>query len=106
MTYIRNNEVDDFADLERLFVVLEAPVRNPTNLGWVLAITKLARADGRRVLLGGQWGNFTISWSGWSQAADHLLHGRLITAYRQWRQYYRNSPNSAPSSYANCSSSR
>ena len=94
VTYIRNNEVDDFADLERLFLLLEAPIRNPTNLGWVLAITRLARAQGRRVLLGGQWGNFTISWSGWSQTADHLLHGRLITAYRQWRQYYRNSPDS------------
>jgi asparagine synthase (glutamine-hydrolysing) len=94
VTYIRNNEVDDFADLERLFLLLEAPVRNPTNLGWVLAITRIARAQGRRVLLGGQLGNFTISWSGWSQAADHLLHGRLITAYRQWRQYYRNSPDS------------
>jgi asparagine synthase (glutamine-hydrolysing) len=91
VTYIRNNEVDDFADLERLFLVLEAPVRNPTNLGWILAITRLARAQGRRVLLGGQWGNFTISWAGWSQAADHLLHGRLLTAYRQWRMYYRNS---------------
>jgi asparagine synthase (glutamine-hydrolysing) len=94
VTYIRNNEVDDFADLERLFLLLEAPVRNPSNLGWVLAITRLARAQGRRVLLGGQWGNFTISWPGWSQTADHLLHGRLITAYRQWRQYYRNSPDS------------
>ena len=91
VTYVRNNEFDDFADLERLFLVLEAPVRNPTNLGWVLAITRLARAQGRRVLLGGQWGNFTISWFGWSQAADHLLRGRLLTAYRQWRMYYRNS---------------
>jgi asparagine synthase (glutamine-hydrolysing) len=60
----------------------------------VLAITRLAHAQGRRVLLGGQMGNFTISWSGWSQAAAHLLHGRLITAYRQWHQYYRNSPDS------------
>jgi asparagine synthase (glutamine-hydrolysing) len=94
VTYVRNNEVDDFADLERLFLVLEAPVRNPTNLGWILAITRLARAQGRRVLLGGQWGNFTISWFGWSQAADHLVRGRLLTAYRQWRAYYRNSSDS------------
>jgi asparagine synthase (glutamine-hydrolysing) len=94
ITYVRNNEVDDFADLERLFMFLEAPVRNPTNLGWMLAIPRLARAQGRRVLLGGQLGNFTISWFGWSQAVDHLLRGRLITAYRQWRMSYRNSPDS------------
>jgi len=94
VTYVRNDEVDDFADLERLFLVLEAPVRNPSNLGWALAIPRLAAAQGRRVLLGGQWGNFTISWAGWSQSVDHLLHGRFITAYRQWRMYYHNSPYS------------
>lgn len=94
VTYIRNNEVDDFADLERMFLFLEAPVRNPMNLGWMLAITRLARAEGRRVLLGGLYGNYTISWFGWSQAADHLSRGRLLTAYRQWRMFYRNSSDS------------
>jgi asparagine synthase (glutamine-hydrolysing) len=94
VTYVRNNELDDFADLERLFLVLEAPVRNPSNLGWVLAIPRLAREQGRRVLLGGLWGNYTISWPGWSQTVDHLLQGRLVTAFRQWRMYYRNSPDS------------
>jgi asparagine synthase (glutamine-hydrolysing) len=89
VTYVRNDTCDDFADLERLFLALEAPVRNPTNLGWMLAIPRLARAQGRRVMLGGLSGNFTISWTGWSQAAEHMLHGRLLTAYRQWRLFYR-----------------
>jgi asparagine synthase (glutamine-hydrolysing) len=89
VTYIRNNECEDFTDLERLFVALEGPVRNPTTLGWMLAIFRLAQTQDRRVLLGGAQGNFTISWVGWSQAADHLLRGRLLTAYRQWRQFYR-----------------
>jgi asparagine synthase (glutamine-hydrolysing) len=88
VTYVHNDEVDDFVDLERLFTLLEAPVRNPSNLGWVLAIPRLARAQGKRVLLGGNWGNMTISWNGWSQCADHLLRGRLLTAYKQWRLYY------------------
>ena len=94
VTYVRNDEYDDFAELERLFLVLEGPVRNPTNLGWMLAIPRLARAQGRRVLLGGLHGNYTISWTGWSQAVDHLLRGKLLTAYRQWRLYYRQSPYS------------
>jgi asparagine synthase (glutamine-hydrolysing) len=94
VTYIRNNECDDFADLERFFLALEGPVRNPTTLGWMLAILRLARAGGYRVLLGGLEGNNTISWSGWSQAIDHLLRGRVLTAYRQWRLYYRLSPDS------------
>ena len=89
VTYVRNDECNDFAELERFFIALEGPVRNPTNLGWVLAILRLARAQGRRVLLGGLYGNYTISWNGWSQAVAHLLRGRLLTAYRQWHLYYR-----------------
>jgi asparagine synthase (glutamine-hydrolysing) len=91
LTYVRNDECDDFADLERVFLMLEGPVRNPTNLGWMLAIPRRARAQGCRVLLGGLNGNYTISWSGWSQAVDHVLRGRLGTAYRQWRLFYRRS---------------
>jgi asparagine synthase (glutamine-hydrolysing) len=99
ITYVRNDECDDFADLERFFIAMEAPVRNPTNLGWMLAIARLARTMGRRVLLGGVYGNFTISWYGWSQAVDHLLRGRLITAYRQWRLFYRLSQHSRWTSF-------
>ncbi len=89
VTYVRNDDCSDFAELERFFIALEGPVRNPTNLGWMLGILRLARAQGRRVLLGGLYGNYTISWNGWSQAVAHLLHGRLLTAYRQWQLYYR-----------------
>jgi asparagine synthase (glutamine-hydrolysing) len=46
------------------------------------------------VLLGGLFGNYTISWNGWSQAVTHLKHGRLLTAYRQWDLYYRRTPYS------------
>jgi asparagine synthase (glutamine-hydrolysing) len=89
VTYVRNDGCNDSAELERFIIALEGPVRNPTNLGWVLAILRLARAHGRRVLLGGLYGNYTISWNGWSQAAAHLKRGRLLTAYRQWHLYYR-----------------
>jgi asparagine synthase (glutamine-hydrolysing) len=92
VSYVHNGACDDFAELDRFFRALEGPVRNPSNLGWVLAILRLARAQGRRVLLGGLYGNHTISWSGWSQAAAHLKRGRLLTALRQWRLYYRRTP--------------
>ncbi len=94
VTCVPNETADDLADLERFFIALEAPVRNPTNLGWVLAILKLARSQGRRVLLGGMRGNSTISWNGWSQAAEHLLRGRWLTALRQYRLYYHRTPHS------------
>ncbi|MEA3187476.1 MAG: hypothetical protein QOD99_1306 [Chthoniobacter sp.] len=88
VTYVRNDECDDWAELERCFIALEGPIRNPTNLGWALTIPRLARAQGCRVLLGGFHGNYTISWNGWDQTAAHLLHGRLVTAFRQWRLCY------------------
>ncbi|HWV42895.1 asparagine synthase-related protein [Pseudorhodoplanes sp.] len=94
VTYVTNESGEDLADVERFFIALEGPVRNPTNLGWVLAILRLARAQGRRVLLGGLRGNSTISWNGWSQAADHLKSGRWLTAFRQWHLYYRHTPHS------------
>lgn len=94
LTPVASDTIDDLAELERFFIALEGPVRNPTNLGWVLAILRLARKQGRRVLLGGLHGNSTISWSGWSQAADHLRRGRWLTALRQWNLYYRRTPHS------------
>jgi asparagine synthase (glutamine-hydrolysing) len=92
VTCVENGDGDDLAELERFFVALEGPVRNPTNLGWVLAILKLARRQGRRVLLGGLRGNLTVSWDGWSQTADHLRRGRFLTAWRQCQGYYRRTP--------------
>jgi len=94
VSYVENGRCDDFAELERLFIALEGPVRNPTNLGWMLATLRLARAQGWRVLLGGFHGNCTISWNGWSGAVTHLKYGRLLTALRQWRLFYRHSPYS------------
>jgi asparagine synthase (glutamine-hydrolysing) len=99
VTYIRNDESDDFADLEKIFLALEGPVRNPTNFGWAMAIARAARAQGRRVLLSGFEGNTSISWSGWPQAADHLRRGRFLTAYHQWRMFYRRSPYSRWTSF-------
>jgi asparagine synthase (glutamine-hydrolysing) len=87
--YVQNDECNDFAQLERFFIALDGPVRNPTNFGWMMAILQRARARGRRVLLSGLYGNYTISWNGWSQTVGHMLHGRLLLAYRQWQHYYR-----------------
>jgi asparagine synthase (glutamine-hydrolysing) len=92
VTFVRGTESNVCADLDRLFVALAGPVRNPVNLGWMLAILRQARAQGRRVLLGGLYGNYTISWDGWSQTVAHLKHGRLMTALRQWHLYYRRTP--------------
>ena len=70
VTYVRSDAPDDLAELERFFSALEGPVRNPTNLGWILALLRQARAQGRRVLLGGLSGN-----------CDHQLE-RLVAGGR------------------------
>jgi asparagine synthase (glutamine-hydrolysing) len=94
VTFVRSTRCNGFADLDRLFVALAGPVRNPVNVSWILAILRMAREQGRRVLLGGLFGNHSVSWDGWSQTIAHLKHGRLITALRQWHLYYKRSPYS------------
>src|SRR5262249_2466494 len=34
VTYVRNSECDDFAELDRVFQAMNGPVRAPANLGW------------------------------------------------------------------------
>jgi asparagine synthase (glutamine-hydrolysing) len=97
--YVRNNECDDFAGLERFFVALNGPVRNPSNFGWTLGVLEEARRQNCRVLLGGLHGNYTISWDGWSQTISHLLRGRFLLAHRQWRLYYRSTPFSRSAAF-------
>ena len=41
--YVHNNECDDFAALERFFIALNGPVRNPSNFGWTLGALENAR---------------------------------------------------------------
>ena len=94
LNWIRNDEHDDFEALDRFILAFEGPVRNPTNLGWMMGILQLARSQNRRVLLGGLLGNYTISWRGWSQVFDHARRGRLLTAYRQFNLFYQLSEQS------------
>jgi len=97
--YVHNNECDDFAALERFFIALNGPVRNPSNFGWTLGVLERARRQNCRVLLGGLHGNYTISWDGWSQTVSHLLRGRFLLARRQWWLYYRSTPFSRSAAF-------
>ena len=90
--YVRNDVSDDFAGLERFFIALNGPVRNPSNFGWAIGVLEHAQRHNCRVLLSGLHGNHTISWDGWSQTVSHLLRGRLLLAHRQWQLYYRSTP--------------
>src|SRR5262249_57268844 len=43
--YVHTDACDDFAQLERFFIALDGPVRNPTNFGWTMATLQRARAQ-------------------------------------------------------------
>ena len=72
VTYVRNNECDDFAELERFFARPGSAGAQSDHLGWMLAIRRLARSKAGGCCLAALIGNGTISWYGWSQAVDHL----------------------------------
>lgn len=92
VTYVTSDEENELSDLNRFFIALDGPVPNPSDLSWILTLLRTARSTGRRVLLGGLYGNYTISWNGWPQVSDHLRRGRFFTALRQAHQFYRSTP--------------
>ena len=88
VNYVRSNECIDLAELERFFIALQGPVRNPSlrlDVGDSAACARERAAGAARRLSG----ELTISWDGSSQAVDHLTRGPLLTAYRQWLLLYR-----------------
>lgn len=62
--------------LDRDFHLVERPVLNLCNQHWVAAINEAARKRGHRVLLTGNMGNMTISYSGAEWLAELAGSGR------------------------------
>ena len=61
---IRNGHVSPFAGLDRNFFLFERPVLNLCNAVWTDAIAAAARDRGLNVMLTGQMGNMSFSYSG------------------------------------------
>ncbi|MFN4087733.1 MAG: asparagine synthetase B family protein [Alphaproteobacteria bacterium] len=57
----------------------DRPPANPCNMIWINEICRQARQSGIRVMLTGQMGNMTISYSGRQYLPELLLTGRLLT---------------------------
>ncbi|MET4698130.1 asparagine synthase (glutamine-hydrolyzing) [Constrictibacter sp. MBR-5] len=68
---------------QRLFLSLGMPARNVMNLGWFAPSMDRARALGARAVLGGFFGNMTLSWDGRSGLAGMARSGRWA---RLWRE--------------------
>lgn len=64
--------------LDRKFFLYERPFTNLCNAVWWEAINDSARERGLKVLLTGQSGNMSFSWTGMTLLPSLLRHGRLL----------------------------
>jgi asparagine synthase (glutamine-hydrolysing) len=72
-------------DLDTLFRVTGMPVRNVSNRGWVESIYLAAQKRGVRVLLSGQKGNATISYTGLLSLRDLARAGHWAHVLQEIR---------------------
>jgi asparagine synthase (glutamine-hydrolysing) len=80
---VRSQGASPLAEFDRIAFLLQRPFLNPSNFVWMQAIDKAAQERKLTVLLAGQGGNMTISYSGLHLLPELLRTGRLI---RLWRE--------------------
>jgi asparagine synthase (glutamine-hydrolysing) len=73
---VRSDRRSPIADLDRTFYFYEEPILNLCNEGWFAAVNAAARDCNISVVLGGQLGNFTLSYDGMQALPDLLRNGR------------------------------
>jgi len=72
--------------MEDLLDIHDGPSHSDCNYYWILAILEAVSRSGAGVLLTGQMGNATVSWSGNGSALLALLQGHSATALRLFLQ--------------------
>ena len=70
-----------FADIHAFFAAMYAPFQNVCNRPWIEEIQAQAQAQGVRVLLSGDAGNLTISWTGSSPLPALVQQGAWQQAW-------------------------
>ncbi|HEY1604030.1 MAG TPA: asparagine synthase-related protein [Allosphingosinicella sp.] len=75
---IRSGHLSPFDRLDRNFFLYERPVLNLCNAVWGDAISDAARERRLNVLLSGQMGNMSFSYTGLELLPDLLSRGRLV----------------------------
>jgi asparagine synthase (glutamine-hydrolysing) len=76
-----------FDDVESLFRAISAPFKNVVNRPWLETLYERARDRGVRILLNGQKGNATISYSGLFLLRELGRSGRWLRMIRETRAY-------------------
>jgi asparagine synthase (glutamine-hydrolysing) len=79
---IRGNAVSPLEGLDRHFFLNERPVLNTCNAMWADAINRAARERKLRIILNGQMGNMSLSYTGVELLPELLQAGRLAELYR------------------------
>lgn len=75
---IRAGERSPVAESDRNFYLFDRPTLNLCNWTWMSAINEAARGRGVSVLLTGQMGNMTISYTGLEMLAELVRSGRMV----------------------------
>jgi asparagine synthase (glutamine-hydrolysing) len=80
---IRTNGKSPLADLDRNFFLYERPILNLCNAVWSTAIMDSAKASGNSILLTGQMGNMSFSYTGLELLPTLLADGKLLSLIRE-----------------------
>ncbi|HEY7808518.1 MAG TPA: asparagine synthetase B [Croceibacterium sp.] len=86
---VRTDKPALFESLDRDFYLFERPILNLCNQHWASAINDAARERGLTILLSGQMGNMTISYSGMEWLAQLAGQGRWLRLMRESRALVR-----------------
>lgn len=90
VTYCRSEGRNSVSDIAKFLSLLEQPYKVVENLFWLDNIIAAALKKECRVLLGGQFGNSTISYGNFSTQAFTLYkQGRIISLYKEITAYCR-----------------
>lgn len=79
---VRSSETSFLDVIDRKHLLYDNPCRSPLNEVWLEAISERARADGVKVILTGQSGNFTFSYEGLPALSTWLSSGHWLTLAR------------------------
>ncbi len=89
ITWIRSEDFSVLAGVERMLEVHDEPGHAAGNQYWICSLLETAQWRGMRVLLTGQGGNATVSWTGGMTSLLPLLWpwewGHLITEFTRFR---------------------
>lgn len=89
---IRSGGTSPLKNLEANVEALDGAPRNPCNMVWIDAIQADAQERGAKVLLSGQMGNMTISYTGEQLLPALLGQGRWLEWWRQVNALKRREP--------------